>query len=582
MKYDQEFESSLSELAYSALQNSFSDLVKRVVGFQLVDANDEKTKALSIFAIEMGGSHYYIPVFFISGKLKPLELIYDKKNDMFLPLERDWVDLLSKNEQMDIGESMKMPRTGLSNPNLEAYANPPRTGRVVTSSSKLNTSDIDKMLLMKEASQDSPFLLAITLSKPLVKKAFMTLMRDHPEYTERLLGFYDWQDIKNACTVSLDKQASAREEFYILDNPLDKRASPADSKIILEEGLAVIDKRAGMASDAFFADAVVQFETVNDTGMYKIMDSSGEVKNYLACQINEDKDENRYKSHQHMDRASNNHYEGQRMCIIDLRDGTMYEARSEAVLGQRNHDERNLMNTILEALPTVSEMTPGQKYVLILKKGDSYVTEGCFEISSKINKDGMDQFTAKATNCWNQSWKIIVRPGSKSLGRPRDCTITATPDVKVIPIRLRGSSEKKFGCQSPKALEVCAWDKGLDKVDLFTDGLEYTVRTPRHTASSLTKKAALDALCLGLKMKGTDAVELVKLAGESPSRRAACFIKQAISPYYNPPVYSGPQYSPQPMAPMTDPQYQQSQYWPEQYHNEQWMPYSSFRSKRRI
>jgi hypothetical protein len=570
MKQDHQFEKSFSELAYSALQNSYPDLLEKSVGFQLVDSNDENTKALGIFAVDMGGSHFYIPVFFVSGKLKPLELMYDRRSDRFVPLERTWVNLISKPQNMDIGQSIKMPRIGISNPNLEPYANPPRTGRVVTSSAQLEESDVDNMLKQAADEESLPITLFLSMAPPLVKKAYLNFLNENPEYTNALLEHYTWDVIKEACLVDPNKYVpiKPKDEFAVLTDPLDKRASVEATKSIINDGYFVLDKRAGMASDAYFTDAIMKFESATDTGVYKIMDSTGDVKNYLVIQNECDEDKNKYDSSYHMNRAADQHSPNRRVCVVDIRDGTFYKSTSaKPVMGQRNHDSRFLMNTIIESLPSSAEMIPGKRYFLIMKKGDSYVSRGPFDITGMTERDGMSQFLARNSKC--KSVKILIRPGTKSLGTPRERVITATSDVKVIPVQGEGDWDK-FCCQSPKALEACAYDRGINKVELFTDGFEFNVRTIGGSKASLTKKAALETLCLGLSMRSRDALRLVKTAEDEG--RASCFIKQAVSPYPVPSMYAGPQYAPQPVAAMSDPQYQAQQYWPEQYYNEQWSP----------
>lgn len=572
MKQDQGFEQSFSELAYSALQNSYPDLLEKSVGFQLVDSNDENTKALGIFALDFAGSYYYIPAFFVGGKLKPLELMYDRSNDKFIPLERDWVTLISKNVHSDIGKSMKMPKLGISNPNLEPYANPPRTGRTVTASARLGVKDIDKML-SKLAAEDTslPITLFLSLAPKMVKNAFLQHMQANPDYTEQLLEHYDWGIIKEACLANPNKHMpkDSVDEFKVIDDPLDKQASVQATKKVLEDGIYVLDKRAGMASDAFFTDSIMKFEGVTDTGMYKIMDSDGDVKNFLVVQKECDTDQNKYDSSYNMDRAGNQHTKPRKICIVDLKEGVYYETNSNApLMGQKNHESKALMDTVLKSLPFIGDMVPGNKYILMMKKGEGFVSRGAIEVTSQVEKDGMSVFHGRCLSSMKPC-KILVRPGTKSLGVPRENVITATSDVRALPLSTRGDSDR-FLNQSPKMLEAQAYDKGVNKVNVFSDGIEFSIRTYGGSKSNLTKKAAIETLCLGLNMKSKDALRLIKEAEDE--KRSSCFIKQAVSPYGGMPMYAGPQYAPQPMAQMTDPMYQAQQYWPEQYWNEQWMP----------
>lgn len=576
MKYDEQFESSLSELAYSALQNSFPDLLQKVVGFQLVDANDDKTKALALFGIKLGQKHYYIPIFFIGGKLKPLELIYDKSEDKFIPLERDWLSLISKSSDMEIGQSTKRPSIGISNPNLEIYATPPRTGRTVTSSAKNEFEDTLDGMLRKASSGNMSIPLAVATADPLVKTAFLNLMKETPEYTKQLLEIYEWDEIKQSCQADLNKYAAVPEiEYAVIEDVLDKRASPVETKKVLEDGLAILDKRAGMAADSYFTDSIMKLEAVKDTGMYKIMDSSGDVKNYFAFQCIRDEDRNNFTvwdmtdAKKYRDLPSGRRKE--KITVVDLGEGKAY-TNCEGLMGQRNHDERHVLDGIINALPSISEIEAGHKYIFLMQKGGSYVSsDHIYDIRSKIEKDGLITYLAEGNSC--EVKKIIVVPGKMNMGRPKENTLAMTADVKAMPINSSHGPSSKFNCQNPKLMESKASDQGISKVELFTDGVDWSVRAYDNSLSGLSKAATADALCLGLNMRGQDAERLIK-AATIDGKKSQCFVKQAVTPYPAPPMHQGPQYAPMPIAPLTDPQYQAMQYWPEQYFNEQWHPHT--------
>jgi hypothetical protein len=572
MKQDHQFEQSFSELAYSALQNSFPDLLQKSVGFQLVDSNDENTKALGIFAIQMAGSHLYIPVFFVGGRLKPLELIYDKKGDKFFPLTRDWIELLAKGPELDIGSSAAKPGIGISNPNLEVYANPPRTGRMVTSSAKLSSSEIDRMLTKAASSSSLPLDLFLASAPKLVKKSFLHLMQDNPSYLDNVLTHYSWDMLKTACLVQPDRYAPKDPvgEFEVITDMLHKKASPQISKEVLQKGFYVLDKRAGMAADAYFTKSIMKFESALDTGLYEIMDSSGEVKNYLVIQGECDDDRNKYEACRDGDDLGKKGIGLKRdITIVDIKDGSWYKSSDlNQVMGKKNHEGKFVVDTILKSLPSVKDMSPNKKYMLLLKKGDSFVARGPFEVTSSFEDKGLTQFQVRSCSDYKPC-KILVREGSQSLGRPREGTITATPDVRALPLKGQGSCDK-FTCQSVKMLEAKAFDRGISRVEVSTDGVEYQVNSLFGNKSGLDKKAAITHLCLDYNLKSEDTLKLLKIAEED--KRSGCFIKQAVGPYGDPMPPAGPQYAPMPMAAMTDPSYQNQQYWPEQYAHQEWNP----------
>jgi hypothetical protein len=99
-----EFEQAFSSLAYAYLKNKAPKLLEHMLGFQLIDRNDDNTKAFAVFGFKLGGQWLYAPVFFINGDLKGHELLYLKDNDAFVPLAEKWVNYLMSRRPHTIGE----------------------------------------------------------------------------------------------------------------------------------------------------------------------------------------------------------------------------------------------------------------------------------------------------------------------------------------------------------------------------------------------------------------------------------------------------------------------------------------------
>ena len=82
-----EFEQAFSSLAYSYLRDKAPRLLDNMVGFQLVERNEDNTKAVGVFGINIDKQWLYAPVFFLNGDLKGHELLYVKSNDSFVPMK---------------------------------------------------------------------------------------------------------------------------------------------------------------------------------------------------------------------------------------------------------------------------------------------------------------------------------------------------------------------------------------------------------------------------------------------------------------------------------------------------------------
>lgn len=126
---DQEegFEQAFSSLALAYLKEKAPRLMDFIVGFQLIDRNDDNTKAIGVFGFKVGDAWYYAPVFFLNGDLKGHELLYIKKQDMFVPLKENWVNHLISRQPRMLGEgsARNTYQLGGMYPNLNRFSSPP-------------------------------------------------------------------------------------------------------------------------------------------------------------------------------------------------------------------------------------------------------------------------------------------------------------------------------------------------------------------------------------------------------------------------------------------------------------------------
>ena len=91
---DAPFEQSFSNLAHAYLRDKAPTLLDHEIGFQLLDRNQENTKAVGVFAFKVGSQSLFAPVFFLQGDLKGHELLYLKSQDMFVPLKENWLNYI--------------------------------------------------------------------------------------------------------------------------------------------------------------------------------------------------------------------------------------------------------------------------------------------------------------------------------------------------------------------------------------------------------------------------------------------------------------------------------------------------------
>jgi len=121
------FEQAFSSIAHSYLRNRAPGLLDHELGFQLVDASEDRKKAVGIMAFKVGPQTLYAPVFFLNGELKGKELLYISDQDLFVPLQENWLNYLiqRKPQMLGSGTSRQLHRKGVRQPELRRLSMSP-------------------------------------------------------------------------------------------------------------------------------------------------------------------------------------------------------------------------------------------------------------------------------------------------------------------------------------------------------------------------------------------------------------------------------------------------------------------------
>lgn len=211
---DSNFERTFADLAYARLRDKAPSLLDFLIGFQLLDKNDEETHAVGVFGFKVGGEWVYCPVFFINGELKGHELMYIKNQDAFVPMTEEWVNYILNRRPSLLGETEKTPRNqlGIRQPDFDLFARVPYIG------SKYASTRPTFNQICKSISEDFvPFMDVFTVSPKAEKYAhldkrfsiphalavlgtkaafaFFNTMKHDEQFADAILKFYDLKDL---------------------------------------------------------------------------------------------------------------------------------------------------------------------------------------------------------------------------------------------------------------------------------------------------------------------------------------------------------------------------------------------------
>ena len=253
----QMFEKGFSEMAYNVLLSRFPDLMENVVTFKILDTDLDKGMGIGAFVVMRGEQPLYIPVVLSDNNLKPIELLYHKSLNLFLPLTKAWLTEVDKSALDSLGKGIKTPETLYSDVDIRSVVVPPVTGRFSYASYVENPAQFERAeaiaLLEKTASEPKTVLLEFLSAAPnFVKQAFYNILERNPRVLKHAAQFYGVNALKEALQPRLEKVA-AKQSFGGALWIADKDTTPTEFKRIFGdragEAYAGVRKKGYAAKD---------------------------------------------------------------------------------------------------------------------------------------------------------------------------------------------------------------------------------------------------------------------------------------------------------------------------------------------
>lgn len=241
------FEVAFATLAYQYLKDKAPKLLPHLVGFQLIDRNDDNTKALAVFGFNSGKNWYYAPIFFLSGELKGHELLYLRNQDLFVPLKENWIGYILGQEPYVLGEPepRNVQELGILAPDLRSLAVPP-PGKMASALPRVDqwpewaqrylpnlailATRVPGRLRKFAGLSERLSLDHVLAEEPLLRKAAETLYRDWPEIGRAMDHFYG-PDLPGRLRGKEATSANGPAGNLILEGPVTARKAPQYTEV---------------------------------------------------------------------------------------------------------------------------------------------------------------------------------------------------------------------------------------------------------------------------------------------------------------------------------------------------------------
>lgn len=272
---EQALETTLNDLANARLRDRAPGLVDYLMGFQLVDSEEDGTRAIGIFGFEIDDSIYYVPAGFANGEVRGVESIYSVDSDLFMPLTEDWVNTLIRRKSQKLGDTDKrsMQQIGIRQPNYRRLTQLPPS----------NTKMASDIATMKVARDFVGMDLVEGLEALNLKTAFYKTMQKSPKLASAVRTFYGDLDFMELPKVAAEKKVTIVTGFT--SEGVD-RLTDAQRKDIIRGGVAVLDDRPMTDKSLVWkTETALRMSSPGTNGLYDVLMADGSIEAALCARL---------------------------------------------------------------------------------------------------------------------------------------------------------------------------------------------------------------------------------------------------------------------------------------------------------
>lgn len=259
---DATFEVKFSKLVDSALREKVPALMDYYIGFQIIDKNEEDTRAVGVSVFVVNNVWAYMPVFFINGALKGTDLLYVKQNDVFVPARDNWIASFKEQGAAAIGEAKAIADKASENIDEQGFDlqdSEPEQIKIASESLKKEFETIVDTFNLQKVSFSIPDKISLpeglAALGPKAQVAFANTFMSSPEFANSVLQFHDVADIlqftemfkKAAEEKTKDKEQTTVEIIADLGDEKAKSLSESEKKQLIRNGFFVKDERTNFS-----------------------------------------------------------------------------------------------------------------------------------------------------------------------------------------------------------------------------------------------------------------------------------------------------------------------------------------------
>jgi len=302
-----QLEQDFASLAFLFIQDRAAQLMPYLLGFEVVEREEDGSKAVGIFGFKVGDEYYYVPSFFVNQQVKGMDLLFNRKANKFMPLSAETMDKILDRKALRLGQGMTNDklREDFSSPDFDFVRTPPgntkmasdwRAGHGHDAWNDIQDSAVASMredsafrrdfasalakvahTELEAAGQDNalPEYLE-NFGGPEVTRGLLTMIGRNVKLANAAIEFYGSLEPLKITEFSADLAPVVKQAEVEITTEVYDGMGDGERKRLVTHGIAVADNREPEAKSKLYdTDYAVQFSNPCEGGRYEVLLSGG-------------------------------------------------------------------------------------------------------------------------------------------------------------------------------------------------------------------------------------------------------------------------------------------------------------------
>ncbi len=289
-------EAIFAKLAYHKLKENAPALLNYTIGFQLIDKNEDETRAVGVYGFKVGNEWLLGPNFYMNGKLKGDILLYVKSQNSFVPMQDSWVNYLISRRPLVLGTSDKRTakEIGFMQPDLSIFEDTDffkKSNALVKNmfndpKCDLEFSDLfvdPNCDMLKQSSERLDLITFLRRNPRYLTKLANSMLKDE-KFAEAILKYYDINDIASIPLEAGIKQGMRKpkmkkhSENDKVEITVTDYETPPDTNMAEVGTTRVIDGRELESTSNVFDPTMDGLTNPTHPGFYEVIMKDGKIK----------------------------------------------------------------------------------------------------------------------------------------------------------------------------------------------------------------------------------------------------------------------------------------------------------------